>query len=238
MRLGIMQPYFLPYLGYFSLIAATDRFVIFDPVQYIRHGWINRNRVLKPDFEQPQYIQIPLVKHARQTLIRDIKISGRSDCKARIMRQIQHYKRRAPYFEQARSILQECLELETESLVALNVHCLVTVCRALDLEFKPTRFDELPQTIQPVLQAGEWAVHMSAALGASVYINPIGGRDIFQPQQFTDRGIELQFLENSLAEYPQKNRQFVAGLSILDVLMFNSVAETRRQIDSFTICAA
>lgn len=235
MRLGIMQPYFLPYLGYFSLIQATDHFVVFDPVQYIRHGWINRNRILKPGLAEPQYIQLPLAKHSRQTLIRDIKLSQGQDWRSRIFAQIQHYKKKAPYFDQAKPILDTCLDLKTDSVVELNVHCLKTICNVLGMDFNYTMYNEIEPTIEPASHPGEWALHTCTALGASTYLNPIAGREIFLPKQFADRRIDLQFLTHPLAPYSQRNREFVPGLSILDVLMFNSLDETRRQINDYAI---
>src|SRR4030042_3246951 len=78
MKIGIMQPYFFPYLGYFSLIKHTERFVLLDSVQFIKHGWVKRNRILKPGSGW-QYILVPLVKHNRDTKIKDIRIKNTLD---------------------------------------------------------------------------------------------------------------------------------------------------------------
>lgn len=237
MRLGIMQPYFLPWIGYFSLIESTDQFVIFDPVQYIRHGWINRNRILKPGLAEPQYIQIPLAKHARQTVIRDVTLSPNHDWKSRIFSQITHYKNRAPFYDQTRKILQNCFDVETASIVELNVHCLQTICSALEIPFHPTLHGDIDTEIEPANHASEWALHIADALGASSYINPNGGREFLFPEPFASRGIELKFLTNDLQPYPQRNAQFVPGLSIVDVLMFNDLDQTRKQITQYSLDA-
>ena len=96
MKLGIMQPYFFPYIGYISLVKHTDEFILFDTVQFIKHGWIERNRILKPTGGW-QYISVPLEKHSLSTLIMDTKIRNNDDWKAKILNQLVHYKRRAPY---------------------------------------------------------------------------------------------------------------------------------------------
>lgn len=238
MRLGIMQPYFFPYLGYFALIEATDHFVVFDPVQYIRHGWINRNRMLKPGFGEPQYFRVPIAAHRRETLIRDIRIAKGHDWKNRIFRQLQHYARQAPYFSQAISILGDCLAIQTDSIVRLNVHCLEVACQALQIPFEFTYFDEIDGPIQPARHPGDWALHTAGAMRATTYVNPIGGRNIFDPEQFQQHDIELLFLEHSLPHYPQPNDSFVAGLSLLDVLMFNSLAETRALVAQYKTTTA
>ena len=97
MKLGIMQPYFFPYIGYFSLIKHTDDFILLDTVQFIRHGWIERNRILKPS-DGWQYIMVPLKKHSRETLIKNIEINNEQQWKEKILAQLQHYKKQAPYF--------------------------------------------------------------------------------------------------------------------------------------------
>ncbi|QDT13555.1 WbqC-like protein family protein [Planctomycetes bacterium K23_9] len=231
MRVAIMQPYFLPYLGYFSLIASADRFVVFDPVQYIRRGWINRNRILKPGGSDSQYIAVPVAKHARTTLIRDIQISADTDWKSKIRAQVDHYRAHAPFYGPAREILDDCLRIDTNRIVELNVHCLRVVCDALKLNLDVVAFHDIQPPIETPQHAGQWALHIADRIGAGSYINPAGGRGIFKPNEFSEKGIKLQFMTNSLTPYSQHNGgNFIAGLSILDVLMFNSIDETRSKI--------
>ena len=238
MRLAVMQPYFFPYLGYFSLIAATDRFVVFDAVQYIRHGWINRNRILKPDFANPQYINVPLAKHSRDTVIRNIRIADDPKWKDRILGQVQHYKKRAPFFRETEALLKRCLSIETDNIVALNVRCIEFVCRELEIVFDFTNFAQIATQIEPVHDAGEWALNIATAMGATSYTNPSGGQELFDKEKFASRGVELEFIQNNLQEYSQRSQQFVAGLSILDVLMFNGMEETHKLVNDYRIVGA
>ncbi|TWU05756.1 WbqC family protein [Stieleria varia] len=230
MRIAAMQPYFLPYLGYFSLIAATDRFVVFDPVQYIRHGWINRNRILHPTSGEPQFITVPVAKHCRSTPIRDIQISDQTDWRSKILGQVAHYRRRAPFFDQAMTVLRDCLGCPATSIVELNVHSLHVVCDALQISFQPIAFNELLPEMSEAEHPGRWAVEISKAMGASEYINPVNGRDIFHAAEFAAAGVRLTFLSNDLAPYSQFNESFSPALSILDVLMFNGLKVTRAKI--------
>src|SRR5690606_18119579 len=119
MRLAIMQPYFLPYIGYFSLIKHTDQFILFDTPQFIRHGWIERNRVLKANGE-PLYIKVPLNKHSRETNINDIKIDNSQNWKEKILAQLVTYRKRAPNYWKVVALLREIFALETDSIVNLN----------------------------------------------------------------------------------------------------------------------
>jgi len=90
MKLGIMQPYFFPYLGHFDLIYKTDRWIVFDTPQYIRQGWVNRNRILGPNSGW-QYITVPTRKHHRDNPIRDILVKEGKDWRERVCRQLEHY---------------------------------------------------------------------------------------------------------------------------------------------------
>ncbi|HZE89534.1 MAG TPA: WbqC family protein, partial [Verrucomicrobiae bacterium] len=108
MRVGIMQPYFFPYLGYFDLIGHTDAWVVFDTPQYIRHGWVNRNRVLHPS-RGWQYVIAPVRKHDRAASIRDVEVSAAPDWRRRLLAQLEHYRKRAPYFRETMELVGRCL---------------------------------------------------------------------------------------------------------------------------------
>lgn len=241
-RLAIMQPYLFPYLGYFSLIAASDQFIIFDVVQYIRHGWINRNRILKPGFGSDQYVLVPLVKHPRNTLICDVVIANELPWKNKLLAQLQHYKKRAPFFNDTQELVATALEFDTDSLVELNIHCLETVCRALQLPLAVRRLDQQAPSFQSlassVRDAGEWALRLSIQRQASTYLNPPGGREIFDAEKFREHGVHLCFVQNRLTEYSQKNSQFIGGLSIIDSLMFNGIDGTRERVMDYEMVRA
>ena len=230
MKLGIMQPYLLPYLGYYSLIKHTDRWIIFDEVQYIRHGWIERNRILKPG-EGWQYIAIPLQKHNRDTLIKDVMIK-QDDWRDKIIRQIDHYKK-APFFSQAVNVLKDAFDIETDSITKLNARVLERTCHYLGVEFNYSIFSEMQLEIEPVNDAGEWALNISKALGAGAYINPPGGMELFDRNKFNSAGIDLKFLKIELEAYSQRRQIFEPGLSILDVMMFNSPERINEMLDNY-----
>lgn len=232
MKLGIMQPYFLPYLGYYSLIKHTDKWIIFDPVQFIRHGWIERNRILKPG-EGWQYIAVPLEKHERSTLIKDVKIKP-GDWKEKIFRQIEHYKK-SPFYTATVEVLREALNTDTDSITELNANVLKHTCAYLGIAFDYEIFSGMDLQIDTVNDAGEWALHISKAMKADTYINPPGGIEIFDKQKFDAAGINLQFLKLDLTPYSQRRKVFEAGLSILDVMMFNSPADIQLMLDNYQL---
>ena len=228
MRLGIMQPYFFPYLGYFSLIQNTDMWIVFDEVQFIRHGWIERNRILKP-VEGWQYLSVPIEKHSRETPIKNIKIRNSEDWKGRMLRQLEHYKKKAPYYSEVTDFLNRVFESNFEGISALNVHLLIETCNYLQVAFNYQIYSEMDLTIDLVKGPGDWALNISKSLNATEYINPIGGVEIFNKEAFESANIKLKFLKMNLVSYVQGAREFELGLSIIDVMMFNC-PETIREM--------
>jgi hypothetical protein len=220
MKVAIMQPYFYPYIGYFQLIHAVDRFILFDDVQYIRHGWINRNRILKPG-AGIQYIIMPLAAHARETLIKDIQPADGDKNKDKILRQIEHYKKTAPCYKAVRALIGDCFSARHDTIGQLNGHCLKTTCDYLGLDFKIELSSQMSFDYAQVQDAGEWALKMSEQLQATTYINPPGGKELFEHCKFERSTIQLQFLQPGLKPYSQRRAHFESGLSIIDVMMFN-----------------
>jgi hypothetical protein len=235
MKLAIMQPYFLPYLGYFSLIKHTDEFILFDTVQFIRHGWIERNRILKPS-NGWQYIMVPLKKHSRETLIKDIEINNDQQWKEKILAQLQHYKKQAPYFSNVIDILNEIFSKEYATIVDLNLASLKTVCNYLGINTPIQVFSLMNIDIEPANAPDEWALNICKALGnVDEYWNPPGGQSFFDKKKYESAGINLKFHSAILTDYDQKRNVFEPGLSIIDVMMFNSVDEINKMLDNYEL---
>ena len=235
MKLAIMQPYFLPYLGYFSLIKHTDEFILFDTVQFIRHGWIERNRILKPS-NGWQYIMVPLKKHSRETIIKDIEINNDQQWKEKILAQLQHYKKQAPYFSNVIDILNEIFSKEYATIVDLNLASLKTVCNYLGINTPIQVFSLMNIDIEPANAPDEWALNICKALGnVDEYWNPPGGQSFFDRKKYENAGINLKFHSAILTDYDQKRNVFEPGLSIIDVMMFNSVDEINKMLDNYEL---
>ena len=235
MKLAIMQPYFLPYLGYFSLIKHTDEFILFDTVQFIRHGWIERNRILKPS-NGWQYIMVPLKKYSRETIIKDIEINNDQQWKEKILAQLQHYKKQAPYFSNVIDILNEIFSKEYATIVDLNLASLKTVCNYLGINTPIQVFSLMNIDIEPANAPDEWALNICKALGnVDEYWNPPGGQSFFDRKKYENAGINLKFHSAILTDYDQKRNVFEPGLSILDVMMFNSVEEINKMLDNYEL---
>ena len=219
MKFGIMQPYFFPYLGYFSLIKYSDRFIFFDTPQYISHGWVNRNRVLKQD-GTPNYIVVPIQKAPRETAIKDIRISE-ENWQDKIYGQLGVYKKRAPHYAETLDFLHSTLDRDYNgSLAELNIATTVAVCTYLGIDRPFDTFSRMDLGIDAVAAPDEWALEITKTLGGDVYVNPPGGMSFFDNAKYAAAGIDLQFLSAKLPPYVQRIGHFEPGLSIIDAMMY------------------
>jgi hypothetical protein len=234
MKVGIMQPYFFPYIGYFQLIYATDTFVLFDDVQYIRHGWLNRNRIINP-IGGWQYIQLPTTKHHHTELIRNVTARAGEDWSAKLLGQLDHYRRRAPHYRETIEIIRTILSgLDDPRISRINFSILSGICRAMGVDRRMLISSEVGFDYSGVTDAGEWALRISEQLSAETYINPISGAELFDPAKFAASGIVLSFLQPDDIVYPQRGA-FVPWLSIIDVLMFNGVEGTMSLLSHYSL---
>jgi hypothetical protein len=217
-----MQPYFFPYLGHFALIAAVDQWIVFDITQYTRRSWMNRNRILHPH-RNWQYVSIPLIRSSIHIKTLEAKIVNPQYQEQYVLGKISHYKRCAPYYTKVREIVRLTFaDVADDSLVALNVSGLRAVCQYLGLPFCYRICSQLAIDYPDNLSAGGWAPWISERLFADVYVNPVAGRELFDPAVFDKTGVDLRFLEFAPFIYDTRGYNFETNLSILDVLMWNS----------------
>ena len=236
MRLAIMQPYFFPHLGHFSLIAACDEWIVFDVSQYTKRSWMSRNRVLHP-VSGWQWASVPLAGasiHMRTDAAR--LLDPASACR-RLLGQLSHY-RHAPHYRAVVALVTEVFSGTSTSLVELNVRGLSAVCRLIGLPFRCRVASALRLDLPPDPGPGGWAPAICAALEATSYVNPAGGRALFDPEDFVHRGIDLHFLQAAPFRYATGPYGFEPGLSILDVLMWNEPEVIRDAARGFELVPA
>lgn len=233
-KLGLMQPYFFPYLGYFSLIKNTDYFIFFDTPQYLRRGWMNRNRILNSSGE-PAYITVPVQKAPQVTAIRDIQIDYSQDWASSMIARMGHYKRHAPNYEAVTELFQSLLFKRYCSLAELNIETTTAVCRYLGIGTPVDTLSKMELNLPKVSAPGEWALNITKELGYGTYRNPPGGMPIYDQQTYSGAGINLGFLQVNFQPYDQGIGKFVESLSILDVMMFNSKEQILQMLDDFTL---
>ena len=226
MKVAIMQPYFFPYIGYFQLINAVDEFVIYDNIQFTKKGWINRNRILVN--HKVDYVSIPLKKDSDYLDVNNRFLSDTwSVDRKKMLNKIVESYRKAPQFEPAYSLFEQCLMIEETNLFDFIYHSLKETLQYLSISSKITVSSKIE--IDHQLKSEEKVLAICKAQNASTYINPIGGIELYSKERFERNGIKLQFQKSNPINYLQYKNEFVPWLSILDVLMFN----TKDEIKSF-----
>lgn len=217
MRLAIMQPYFFPYLGYFQLLARVDRFVFYDDVNFIKNGWINRNRLLLSG--EVRYFTVPLAGASPFVSISQVGIQPAAHWRRKMLESIRQSYAKAPCFEPVFQLVTGVLAGESAGIGELAKRSVTAVASYLGLpaDFVWTSAAYANDT----LAGSERVLDICGREGAHEYWNLPGGRELYDAASFAARGVELHFLEPHLPEYPQGGGGFQRGLSIVDVLMWN-----------------
>jgi hypothetical protein len=229
-----MQPYFFPSLAHFALIAATDEWVVFDVTQYTRKSWMNRNRILHPK-RGWHYVSAPVKKASLDMKTSDAQVTDMDAVHKSLRGKLSHYKKSAPHYRAVLQLVDRVFEgADGDSLASLNVSCLKEVCSVLSIFFPHQVCSQMGLHFPDEMGPGDWAPSICKNVGASAYINPVGGRGLFDPLVFEALGIELYFLQFSEFIYKTPGYGFEPGLSILDVLMWKDVDSVKRAIKEYT----
>lgn len=216
MKVAIMQPYFLPYIGYFQLINAVDVFVIYDNIKYTKKGWINRNRFLRNG--EAVGFSLPLKKDSDFLEICDRQLATEFEPK-KLAGQLKEAYRKAPFFTEVCPLVERLITFPEKNLFAYIRNSLDELCTYLGIHTRILTSSHLP--LNHSLAGVDRVVSICKHLAADTYINPIGGTELYENDTFATQGIKLFFLQSEEKRYPQFGGNFVPWLSIIDVLMFN-----------------
>lgn len=233
MKLAAMQPYFFPYLGHFDLLNQADVWIVYDAAQYIRHGWVNRNRVLHPASGW-WYITVPVKKHPLKTPINQIAIAS-TDWKAQVFKRLEHYHMDAPFYGEVIGFLEEGFSGDEISLAKLNAVLFRATASRLGIQTPIYVFSEMGLSIEPAGGAEGLALALCRAVGAAEFINPPGGVNLYSPEKFAEQGIKLTIQSFTNMIYTCGRFQFIPGLSIIDVMMWNSTERIKNYLDTFRL---
>lgn len=232
MKLGIMQPYFVPYIGYWQRVSAVDVHVIYDDVNYIKGGWINRNRILLNG--EPHYFNLPLVGASPNKLINQIGTSNNDILQKKMLRTLEQAYKRAPYFCQTMQVLEPIICNEEENLAKYLVEQIKRICEYLQINTKILISSDVPKNNS--LHAQDKVLEICRILGASEYYNARSGRELYDKSTFAAHNILLKFIEaDNTIVYRQFNSSFLPSLSIVDVMMFNSVPDIQKLLTMYTL---
>ena len=234
MKLAIMQPYLFPYIGYFQLVAAVNKFVIYDDVNFIKGGWINRNNILIN--KKSNLFTVPLNKASSNTLINETTINLKfyNIWKVKFLRSIEQSYKKSPYFTDVYNLIENVLEINENDLISeLAVNSIKNVCDYLQLD---TEICETSENYNNKIKSGqERVLDICGIEKASHYINPIGGIELYSKNTFKENGIVLNFIKSKPIIYSQFDNDFSPWLSIIDVLMFNSISEVSTMVNQYEL---
>jgi len=222
--IAIMQPYFLPYIGYFQLLAAVDKFVVLDDVNYINRGWVNRNRLLLNGVAHT--FTVPLRDSSQNRLICDIELVNEQSWRDKLMRTIKQAYGQAPCYSQVSALLECLVNYPTVRLDEFLLNSIREIVHYLSLEVEIVSTSSVYKNAH--LKGQERILDICRQERADAYINPIGGVDLYNQASFLEQGIQLYFLRSRPVSYPQGKGKHVPWLSILDVLMFNEPPAIRQ----------
>jgi len=231
MTIAIMQPYIFPYIGYFQLINAVDKFVIYDDVNFINKGWINRNNILVSG--QPHLFTIPLKDASQNKLINEVELMTTDPWKKKFLKTVQQSYQKAPNYIAVFALIEEIIQTETKTIHELTVHALKQVCIYMGINTEIAYSSTVYKNTH--LKGPDRILDICKQENASQYINPIGGMELYEKSKFANEGIRLNFLKSVASPYSQFKNAFVPWLSIIDILMFNDSENINKLLKEYEL---
>lgn len=228
---GIMQPYFFPYIGYWQLMNAVDKYVIYDDVNYIKRGWINRNRILVNN--EVKYVNVPVLGASQNKLINEIQVNPDENEVDKTLRLIEMAYKNAPYFETVFPLVEtvmHCKKGTVSEFIAESFRC---VCDYLDIKTELIMSSDIEKDNS--LRGEDKIIDICKRLGATDYYNAVGGQELYDYKHFSEIGMQLHFLKTEDIKYKQFDADFESGLSIIDVMMFNSKEEIKEMLKQYSL---
>jgi hypothetical protein len=226
-RIAIMQPYFLPYIGYFQLMAEVDLFIVYDNIKYTKKGWINRNRMLQNGKDVMFSLPLKSGSDCLNVCKRELATNFNRD---KLLNQFKGAYRRAPYFAQVFPLIEQIVRHDDTNLFRFLNHAIVRICEYLGITTEIRMASDI--AIDHDLKNQDKVLALCGAVGATTYVNASGGKALYSKGAFQEKGIDLKLIQSKQFEYTQLGNTFVPWLSIIDVMMFNSVIDLSEYLAS------
>lgn len=215
-KIGIMQPYFFPYMGYWQLIGAVDTYVVFDDVNYIKRGWINRNRIRLASGES-SYIRLPVSKVSQNKLICEHSISNLTEARSLLLKTLEYNYKKRPYYQEGLSVAREVFNSDSLNLADFLYNQIKVISSYFGFTTEIIRSSDLRNN--KTLSGQEKILDIVKLLQGDVYINAIGGKELYNSGNFSRSDVQLYFLNPYLPPYDQGFSNFLPSLSVLDIVM-------------------
>lgn len=233
MKIAVMQPYIFAYIGYFQMIKAVDKFVFYDDVSFIKQGWVNRNRILVngKDF----LFSVPQEKISSYTQIKDSLISKKNYevWKNKFLQTLEQSYKKSPHYDLVITLIVSVLNKNFSTISELAIDSAISISKYLGLNTKFIISSEKYKNQE--MERAARLIDICKQEGADEYLNAIGGMELYSKEEFEEQGIKLNFIKSQPIEYKQFKNEFVPWLSIIDVLMFNSVEEINEMLDGYNL---
>lgn len=229
MTLGIMQPYFMPYIGYFQLMKAVDRYVVYDDVNYIKCGWVNRNNILING--EKKMFTITLKKASPNKLFNEIVIG---DDFGKLMKTLRINYSKAINFDETMTLMEKIISFPDKQLAMFIANSFQEILKYLSIDTELLMSSSIIKDNS--LRGKDKIIHMCKVLGADVYYNAIGGQNLYDKEEFKKQGIVLNFVDPVVQCYPQLHvNEFVSNLSMIDILMNNTKDDVNKLLDAYRV---
>ncbi len=225
-----MQTYFFPYIGYWQLINYVNVFVVYDNIEYTKKGWINRNRYLMNG--KPEYFSLPIEKGSDYLDIVERRVSDSYSDK-KILHQLDAAYKKAPYYRETINLIERIYDISDRNLFVFLYDTIKSVVDYLDIDTEIVVSSTVSK--DRALKKEKRVIDLCKSINADIYINPIGGMELYDKNDFLNEGIEIQFLKSQLPEYKQYQNEFVPALSIIDTLMFCGREGTKEMLSKFEL---
>lgn len=226
-----MQPYFMPYIGYWQLINAVDVFIILDDVNYIKKGWINRNRILING--QEGYFVLPIVKASQNKKINELEIFNPQVSKEELWKKVELSYKKSKEYLNISDIVKDIILFEEVNIGGYIENSIKEMCRILNIKTEILVSSRIVKDNS--LKAQDRIIEICQKMGGDYYINPIGGKELYNAESFDSRGIKLNFLRTGQIDYNQNETEFHANLSLIDVLFWNDIELIQKYLQQFTL---
>jgi hypothetical protein len=228
-RIVILQPAYIPWLGFFEQFDMADIFVFLDHVQYNRRSWHNRNYILNSN-EQKQLLTVPLRNAPRQTAIKDMRIFNDKDWRKKHLSSIRFSYIKAPYFEEIFDLMETTFSKKHQFLGDLTIELILNLTKYLGYTAKIALSSEL----NCKEKKENLMVEIASIFNADTLLTGASGRDLYNPAFFKKHNITIEYQAYQHPQYLQQSRGFIPYLSIID-LLFN-VGSSGREILRTTDC--
>lgn len=226
-----MQPYLFPYIGYFQLINSVDKFVLLDDVNFINKGWINRNKILING--KATWLTFPLENASQNKLIKDIRVVADFKWQSKILKTVEQAYKKAPSFQDVFPIISQIITSEQKLISDIIYSSLLQFSEYLNIDTYLVASSIIYNNRH--LKAQDKIIDICQQELAGQFINPAGGKSLYDKEAFKQRQISLKFIKPAISDYRQQTSGFVPGLSMIDVLMFNNKEQVRQMLQHYTL---